>query len=464
MIRAQDYGQNLLTASAAADAANDALELTGGHVYEIATEWRLGTGNGARRIVHGNGAIVRATAAMRAVLAIDNNQAVVRDLNLEAQRLADYGVYLHTGSASLFENMDAYQPLVDGFHSAQDSDRCRFVNLSARLCGRIWHTAGYAGPSPANIRTTVTGTCTVGGGVNQYHRVVTFTNLSVPLTSMGLRRGDWISVDPTTPGQTAAMFWAPILSVDSASQLTLDTHAYSPGHADPLQFSIHRGDGFHFGPGRADNNIHRIDTCLAENVACSGFYLGGLYGQRVTNIQVNAAGAHPCVVGGAAQDRHTLGTFIHGFYTENGLNGASSHVLCEGAIGIDLSTSNASGTVGVTNPSTNVGVSINDQYLTDISRWSQPIGYPQNRIDDAPRAGNGQAIVATIPAGANKVTITLAGCTANAFIIPMVRDATGGRALWLESVSIAPEAGSFELRTTGPVSRAVTVDCYVVSL
>lgn len=113
MIRAQDYGQNLLTASAAADAANDALELTGGHVYEIATEWRLGTGNGARRIVHGNGAIVRATAAMRAVLAIDNNQAVVRDLNLEAARLADYGVYLHTGSASLFENMDAYQPLVD---------------------------------------------------------------------------------------------------------------------------------------------------------------------------------------------------------------------------------------------------------------------------------------------------------------------------------------------------------------
>lgn len=464
MIRASDYSENLLTASAAAVAAGDALELTGGHVYAIASEWRLGNGEGGRLIVHGNGAVVRATTAMRSVLAVVGNQCVVRDLNIEAARLATHGIYTDTSSNSTFDNVDVLQPLSDGWHVSHDNDRSRFLGCSARLCGTIWHTAGYAGPSPANIRTTVTGTCTVGGGVDQYHRVVTFTNLSVPLTSMGLRRGDWISVDPTTPGQTAAMFWAPIFSVDSDSQLTLDFHAFFPGYASPCQFSIHRGDGFHFGPGRADNNIHRIDTCLAENVACSGFYLGGLYGQRVTNIQVNAAGAHPCAVGGAAQDRHTLGTFIHGFYTELGLNGASDHVLCEGAIGIDLSTCNASGVVGVTNPSTNVGVSINDQYLTDISRWSQPIGYPQNRVDDAPRAGNSQAIAATIPAGANKVTVTLAGCTASAFIIPMVRDATGGRALWLESVSIAPGAGSFELRTTGPVSRAVTVDCYVVSL
>lgn len=463
MIRAEDYSQNLLTASAAADAANDALELTGGYVYNIATEWRLGTGNGNRRIVHGNGAIVRATAPMRSVLAVSSNQAIVRDLNLEAGRVADYGLYLHTASASSFENMDAYQARVDGVHCALDTDRALFRNFSSRLPGTIFHTSGYVGPSPANIKQAVTGTCTVSGG-SAYGRIVTFSGLGTTLASMSIRRGDWISIDPVSPGNKAAMFWAPILSVDSATQITLDFHQFFPGYASPCHFSIHVGDGFHFGPGRADNNIHRLDTCLAENVACSGFYLGGLYGQRVTNIQVNAAGAHPVVVGGGAQDRHTLGTFIHGFYTENGLNGASDHVLCEGAIGIDLSTCNAGGSVGVTNPSTNVGVVTNDQYLTDISRWDQPIGYPQSRIDRAPRAGNSQAVTAIIPAGASKVTVTLAGCTSSAFIIPMVRDATGGRALWLESVSIAPAAGNFELRTTGPVSRAVTVDCYVVSL
>ena len=463
MIRAQDYGQNLLTASAAAAAAGDALELTGGVVYNIATEWRLGTGTGKRIIVHGNGAIVRATAPMRAVLAVDGDLAIVRDTFLEAGRYADYGLYLHAASASSFENMDAYQARVDGVHCAGETDRAIFRNFSCRLPGTIFHTSGYVGPSPANIKQLVTGTCNVTGG-SAYGRIVTFSGLGTSLASMGIRRGDWISIDPVDPGNTSSMFWAPILSVDSANQLTLDFHAFFPGYVNPCHFSIHRGDGFHFGPGRADNNIHRIDTCLAENTACSGFYLGGLYGQRVTNIQVNAAGAHPVVVGGAAQDRHTLGTFIHGFYTEVGLNGASDHVLCEGAIGIDLSTCNASGGVGVTNPSTNVGVVTNDQYLTDISRWDQPIGYPQSRIDRATRAGNGQAITAVIPAGASKVTVTLTGCTSSAFIIPMVRDATGGRALWLESVSVAPGAGSFDLRTTGPVSRAVTVDCYVVSL
>lgn len=302
MIRAAEHSENLLTASAAASASGDALELTGGHVYDIATEWRLGTGDGKRLIVHGNGATVRATAPMRAALAVEFNQCVVRDINLAAGRFADHGVYLHTGSASIFENIDVYQALVDGFHSEQDSDRCRLASFNARMCGTIWHTTGYAGPSPANIRTTVTGTCAVGGG-SAYGRVVSFDKLSVPLTSMGLRRGDWISVDPTAPGHTGAMFWAPILSVDSDSQLTLDFHGFFPGHGLPCQFSIHRGDGFHFGPGRADNNIHRLDTCLAENVACNGFYLGGLYGPRCHNLQVNAAGAHPVVVGGAAQDR-----------------------------------------------------------------------------------------------------------------------------------------------------------------
>lgn len=456
MIRAAEYSENLHAASSAAAASGDALELTGGHVYEITTEWRLGTGDGKRLIVHGNGAIVRATAPMRAVLAIDTNQAVVRDLNLEAARVADHGVYLHTGSASLFENMDALQPLVDGFHSAADSDRCRFVNLSARLCGRIWHTAGYAGPSPANIKTAVTGTCTVGGG-SAYGRVVTFNNLSVPLTSMGLRRGDWISVDATAPGHTGAMFWAPILSVDTAAQLTLDFHPFFPGYGLPCQFSIHRGDGFHFGPGRADNNIHRLDTCLAENVACSGFYLGGLYGQRCTNLQVNAAGAHPCVVGGAAQDRHTLGTFIHGFYTENGLNGASSHVLCEGAIGIDLSTCSASGNVGVTNPSTNVGVSRNDQYLTDITRYEVPIGYAQTRVDNSPlltaRCGS-----VSLPLNSRGVTVPFVGLQSTGKVLVTPQGSVP------VTLKVLPAVGEFSIRVPHRVSSPVVVDYFVASL
>ena len=458
MIRAIDYGENIITASAAAAAVGDALELTGGHVYSVASEWRLGTGDGKRLIIHGNGAIVRALDNMRSVLNVDHNTAVVRDLNIECARLADSGVRMHTASTCIFENVDVYQPLVDGFFSEADNDRCRFAMCNARLCGRIWHTAGYAGPSPANIRTAVTGTVSVPGSQGSaYGRIATFSNLSVPLTSMGLRRGDWVSVDPTTPGQTAAMFWAPIFSVDSDSQLTLDFHPFFVGYASPCQFSIHRGDGFHFGPGRADNNIHRLDTCLAENVACSGFYLGGLYGQRCTNLQVNAAGAHPVVVGGAAQERHTLGTFIHGFYTEVGLNGASDHVLCEGAIGIDLSTSNASGTVGVTNPSTNVGTSRNDQYLTDISRYDVPIGNPRSFVDTSPafteRSGS-----ATIAANERAVVVPWIGLTAAGNVVLTSRSQPP------VGLTVEPRLGEFVIRAGGRVARPIVVDFFVSSL
>lgn len=463
MIRASDYA-SLPLAVAAAESANDALELTGGVVYNVSSELRIGTGNGAIRYIEGRGAIIRATASMRSVIAVIGNQMQMRDVRIECQRLATHGIYTDTSSRSSYENVDVYQALSDGFAVSHDNDFSTFRRCSARMCGTIWHTSGYAGPSAANLRTLVTGTCTVSGG-SAYGRVVTFSNLSVPLTSMGLRRGDWISVDPVAPGHEGAMFWAPILQVDSASQLTLDFHPFFPGVGTPCQFSIHKGHGFHFGPGRADNNCHYLETCLAENTGCNGFYLGGLYGSSAVNCQVNAAGAHPVVVGGYASDRNVFGTEIRRFYTENGLNGASSHVYCDGAVGILITTVNGSYEVGVSNPSLNRGVIINNQNLSDATRMIDPIGaYPQSRVSEGTRAGNGRSITATIPTGQSKVAVTLAGCTADAFIIPMVRDNSGGRALWLESVSVAPGAGSFEIRTTGPVSRPVAVDCYVVSL
>lgn len=452
MIRASDYA-NLPLAVAAANAAGDALELTGGVVYSVSAELRLGNGNGQRVIVHGNGAVVRATQAMRSVLAVYSNSCVIRDLFVEAQRVADYGFYTDTSSVSTYDNVDVLQPLADGWHVSHGNDRSRFLGCSARLCGTIWHTSGYAGPSPANIRTLVTGTASVAATGSANGRVVTFTGLSVPLTSMGLRRGDWLSVDPAAPGHDGAMFWAPILQVDSASQLTLDFHPYFPGYTDPLKFSIHRGDGFHFGPGRADNNVHEMASCLAENVACSGFYLGGLYGARCRNLQVNAAGAHPVVIGGGAQDRHVLGTSMHGFYTENGLNGASSHVYCDGAIGLTLDTCNASGVVASSNPSISTGVVTNDQYLTDISRFEVPIGGAKSLVEGSPTAAMATRAATvgtvTIPTGSSSAVVDFDNMTpsgkvwveadgpltpkvkpgVNSFTISFENDSVSGRAL-----------------------------------
>lgn len=416
MIYAINYSEDIVAAVAAAVSSGDALMLTGGHVYAVSSELRVGNGDGRRHIIHGNGAVVRATAAMRSVLAHVGNGLVVRDLNLEGQRLADHGIYTDTSSGSLHENVDVYGVLSDGYHVSHDSDRSAWRNCNARVCGRVWHTSGFAGPTPSVMKTLVTGTCTVGGGVDQFHRVVTFSGLSVNLTTLGLRRGDWISVDPTAPGHTGAMFWAPIFSVDSATQLTLDFHPFFVGYASPAQFSIHRGDGWHFGPGRADNNIHRLDTCLAENCACSGYYLGGLYGPRVDNIQVNSAGAHPVVVGGYAADRNVFGTSIRGFYTELGLNGASDHIYCDGAVGVSIDTCNAGAEVGISNPSLNRGTVVNNQNLSDPTRMVDPIGqYPQSYLRPkyvaAEMGGSFKKVTVTIPKFRRHASVVVSGVT-----------------------------------------------------
>jgi hypothetical protein len=90
VIYAVNYGEDIVAAVAAMVSSGDALTLTGGHVYNVASELRIGNGNAARHIIHGNGAVVRATAAMRSVLAHYGNSIVLRDLNIEGQRLADH--------------------------------------------------------------------------------------------------------------------------------------------------------------------------------------------------------------------------------------------------------------------------------------------------------------------------------------------------------------------------------------
>lgn len=451
MIRASDYA-SLPLAVAAAEAASDALELTGGVVYNVSSELRVGTGNGAIRYIEGRGAIIRATASMRSVIAVIGNQIQMRDVRIECGRLATHGIYTDTSSRSSYENVDVYQATEDGFHVNHDNDFSSFKRCSARLCGTIWHTSGYAGPSPANLRTLVTGTCSVPSAMGSaFGRVVTFTGLSIPLTSMGLRRGDWISVDPAAPGHEGAMFWAPILSVDSASQLTLDFHPFFSGYSPPSQFSIHKGHGFHFGPGRADNNCHYLETCLAENTGCNGYYLGGLYGSTAVNCQVNAAGAHPIQVGGYASDRNVFGTEIRRFYTENGLNGASSHVYCDGAVGILITTVNGAYEVGISNPSLNRGIIINNQNLSDATRAIDPIGsYPRNNVTstsaDLRSVLSGLSGLACIRRGESEVETLFPGCTPSTVIMVIPQARVPG---W----SLQPGTGKFTIKTPTPLNQ-----------
>ena len=301
-----------------------------------------------------------------AVLEVISNQAVIKELLLGAGRVASYGLWIESASRSLFENLDSYQALFDGYKLFSDSDFVVMLNCQARISGRMWQTSGYGGSATAQLKTTATGTFAKTSGTNA---VLTYTSSGgspiVDLRTIGLRVGDFISLDATTPGDTSAE-WLQINTIDSATQITCTQHPASSGAASGLLFSIHRGDGFHTGPGRAENNCHTFNTCRSDNSAGAGFRIGGLYGPRCTNLLVNAANSHPVVI--ATSSLPCIGTSIQGLYTEVGLNGASNNVYCGGAAGLTLDTVNGDGLPGYSSSSFNWGTVTNMQNSSDPGR------------------------------------------------------------------------------------------------
>ncbi|MBK6958451.1 MAG: hypothetical protein IPH22_08810 [Nitrosomonas sp.] len=281
-----------------------------GKTYKTTAELRVGIGAGAYARLEGRGATIscNAPSPVRSVLAIINDVAIIQDLFATGNGTANSGIFLQRGSTSQFTNVHTYTTLVDGFTSFADNDRCHYKNCSARVCGQLFHTTGYAGPAPAYIRRLVSGTVAKTSGTS-----CIITGTDTYFLKTGARSGDFISMHAMSPGNTSAE-WLQIHSVDSDTQISCKTHPASKGAASGLLYSIHVGDGYHEGPGRADNNINQIDNFLAENTAGAGIKTGGLYGVRVTNLQVNAAGSYPVVI--ASNDLQSIGSVFIGVYFE----------------------------------------------------------------------------------------------------------------------------------------------------
>jgi hypothetical protein len=351
-----------------------------GRSYKVTSELRLGTGPGRILCVEGHGSSIDCAAAMRSVLAVIGDIARIRDLLLNGHRLAANGIYYESASTSVFENVEVYEATVDGFHSQGDSDRCILRNCSARICGTVFVAPGYAGAAPAVMKTPVAGTVSAATMTISGALVCVITGSGTSFLATGARRGDFISLDSQSPG-TSQAGWLQILSVDSDTQITCFKYPDSSCNASNLQYSIHVGDGYHEGPGHADNNIHRLDTFLAENCACAGVKVGGLSGPRVTNLQVNAAFAYPVVVADA--HLQTIASSFVGSYFEE--CAAADNFFLGGAAGISLDTINGTGQPVLAADGFTWGTVVNMQNASDPGRLdaigSTPLNYvPSMRI------------------------------------------------------------------------------------
>lgn len=279
----------------------------------------------------GNRSTIRAIAAMDRMIVCDGYRMRAQQVFFDAARLANVAVYLKTASRSRFRECDFYEALVDGLqiHSATDSVYIESCNF--QLNGRVFHTSGYAGGAPAILKTLVSGTVEVtvnGGGAN----IITGTGTS--FLSYGLRMGDFVSVHATAPGDRSAS-WMQVSTIDSDTQITCIRHPAVAAIAAGAKFSLHVGNGYHEGPGRADNNNHIHVGCLYRNNAGCGVFIHGLYGPHIILPQADANfGAYPIAV--SYYNLITYGVVIEsGYYELNTFNnvylGCAGDVLLLGA-------------------------------------------------------------------------------------------------------------------------------------
>jgi hypothetical protein len=370
-----------LAIQAAIDAASaDGLPvvLTPGKLYRVTSELLV---KGAVVHIQGGGKLVggiRGTAPARAVVAVSDGTLRVSDLQIYADRIVDNGVYIEAATASIVERCHIYQPLSDGIRISFGSDSCRILDVQVELCGRTFATPRYAGNSPSNIKTTVAGTVSVANvtvGAETYPRV---TGVGTGFLSMGIRRGDFIAVHAAGAG-AATSEWLQIYDVISDTVINCLPPSTS-GHAAGSDYSVHVGDGYHEGPGRADNNNHCIDGWVSRNIGGCGIHIHGLYGPKVSNAQCDASGAYPVAV--ATQGVVTIGAHFSKMYFE--LNNAADNFFLGYAGDIIIDQVNGKGRPVITNPSVVWGVIRGMQNATDPGRvdplGSDPIDYVPSAV------------------------------------------------------------------------------------
>lgn len=312
----------------------------------------------------------------RAVIAVVGGTLHLSDVAIYAGREYQNGVYIESASGSVVERCRIYQPTIDGLIII-NSASCRVIDVIIEFCGKLFHTAAYAGGMPANIRVLRTGTVAKTASTATTPCVITGTGFALGegFLSTGARQGDFISTHPTGAGSVTAE-WLTIQSVDSDTQITCTRHPGSAEAASGLDYTIHVGDGYHEG-SRRDCNNHMLNGVFTRNIAGCGVSIRGMYGPSVTNLQSDACGAYPVCV--ASNLEPSIGSTFRKCYFE--LNSAADNFFLGYAADVLIDQVNGRGEPVISNPGFVWGVIRGMQDATDPGRID-PLG--TNPVDYVP--------------------------------------------------------------------------------
>lgn len=275
----------------------------------------------------------------RSVLHVNNVRCDVRDLVIDANDIAQYGVSMLTGGRSTFSRLDIKNAISSGVRmlAAGNNDYTLFqehcqlrdngrIYYSGSECGtefgslsfsdRVLDTTDDSNPIVATVGATAVDVTTVtfSGG--------NFTPATAELLAEGavmVHPGDPMCV-AVTVDEVTTFYWGVVATVAETSIGCYGISDAPQGAADA--WAIGNGGGVDQA-AHNDNNVCMIRDCSCERNCAFPIGQGGLYGMRIDNLQAIGAPWGAIRIG-LARGAPNIGSAITQLYYGDG-TGTPSH-------------------------------------------------------------------------------------------------------------------------------------------
>lgn len=284
-------GDSIAAALATLESTGGTLVLTAA-TYDITAELQISAASKTIRIVgqphagySGGGTRIRATAAMRSVMAVLGPYHTFEHIVLDANDLATYGRYLDQWAFGRSIGCRFTGAIKDGTYASDSGINDTAISISDWYDhnGSVWASAGIIGQYPsggfAKNPIAITGTASITAG----NATINIVGSATDLTTIGLRKGDPIRV-----GATAATAYYGLINTVAAASVTIQNGGFSAPlptvTAVGQEFAIGSGDAWH-DERQANNQLTTFLNCLLRGSGGSGLRSNGLFGHTTIGGQ-----------------------------------------------------------------------------------------------------------------------------------------------------------------------------------
>jgi hypothetical protein len=261
------------------------------------------------------GTTIKANGAMRSVIDVLSAYSRFSNLILDANRLANYGVYFESATSVVFDHVWEQNALLDGFHCAITGIN-QGITLSqcrARGNGKTYATAGILAQYPASLvrQAAIAGTAATIAG----NAVITIAG-APDLTTLGIRagyNGDMIRVGATS----TTSFYGQILAVTAN---TVTVHNSSTGApvttASGQAYAIGVGFGWYEQVAATNGFCVLDDLSIFRENGCGGVLMNALYGDAVRDCLCDYNNFCGIALGLISNDTALSGAVVDKVYME----------------------------------------------------------------------------------------------------------------------------------------------------